>query len=226
MASVLKIRSFLRKQFYRVRGFQHFFDIPFDTTSPLPNDALPTLQSLCELLKSIDAEFFLRDGTLLGIVRDGRLIPHDSDIDVGVVGLGKSREILSLLKTYGWKLGQSVRFRGQYWHLTFTTETQCIVDITFFRTHQEGLYCFAELDHFFFYPKNLMTGFSSLTLGGFHYPIPEKPEDVLAFTYGDSWRIPRGKKLPWREETYGVALPVVRSVFFTERLVREGKGFL
>lgn len=48
------------------------------------NSAAKALLDLDETLKSNNIEFFLVSGTLLGCIRDGKLLSHDKDIDVGI----------------------------------------------------------------------------------------------------------------------------------------------
>lgn len=45
-----------------------------------------SLKNINSLLKEKDLKPFLISGTLLGYVRNGKLLPHDKDIDIGVVG--------------------------------------------------------------------------------------------------------------------------------------------
>ena len=39
-----------------------------------------------EFLEDNNIEYFIQGGTLLGSVRDKKIIDHDDDIDIGVVG--------------------------------------------------------------------------------------------------------------------------------------------
>ena len=70
----------------RYRGFKDYYIFPFDVSTPLNEHAEYTLKEACSLLESIKVNYYLCDGTILGIIRDERLIPHDNDIDVSVLG--------------------------------------------------------------------------------------------------------------------------------------------
>ncbi|MBA3284413.1 MAG: LicD family protein, partial [Nitrosopumilus sp.] len=48
------------------------------------SDALNTLLDLKKIFDSVSLEYWLTDGTLLGLHREGDFINHDKDIDVGI----------------------------------------------------------------------------------------------------------------------------------------------
>ena len=51
-------------------------------------DAEKVLLEIWKLLTELNIVFFLRHGTCLGAVRDGKLIPWDDDIDIGsIIGI-------------------------------------------------------------------------------------------------------------------------------------------
>lgn len=58
-----------------------------------------------EVMKNMDQDYWLCNGTLLGIIRDNRLIPWDVDIDIGVFknGFDKQKTILEFEK-HGYSL--------------------------------------------------------------------------------------------------------------------------
>ena len=46
--------------------------------------AIEALRQVKEVLDNYDVEYWLDYGTLLGAVRDGKIIPWDNDIDLGM----------------------------------------------------------------------------------------------------------------------------------------------
>ena len=53
-----------------------------------------TLNKGCDVLEELGIPYWLGRGTLLGLHRDGKFIPGDNDIDVGVLGGEMALEII------------------------------------------------------------------------------------------------------------------------------------
>ena len=68
-------------------------DTPFDVRS-----ASRALSDLAGIFNEIDLKFFLVSGTLLGYEREGQLLDHDKDIDIGVIGWEKQYDICLALQ--------------------------------------------------------------------------------------------------------------------------------
>ena len=70
------------------------------------SDALDTLLDLKKIFDSISLEYWLTDGTLLGLHREGDFINHDKDIDVGIFieNWLKHPNALKLISQSGFKL--------------------------------------------------------------------------------------------------------------------------
>ena len=94
------------------------------------------LKIACKLLKDNNINFWVCHGTLLGIIREGRLLPWDKDIDLGVWGHETDRaNIARIFESAGYKQEfffadvDSLHFRSKYKN----------IDINFFKkTHKIG----------------------------------------------------------------------------------------
>ncbi|BDX07781.1 LicD family protein [Planctobacterium marinum] len=60
---------------------------------------------LCQMFNDVEVQYFLDAGTLLGIVRDGALIPWDDDLDIGIP-LRELDRVYSLLENHLCELEQ------------------------------------------------------------------------------------------------------------------------
>lgn len=72
--------------------------------------ALKMLEDVCTVLEKNNVEFWLESGTLLGIVRESRLLPWDNDIDIAVKEeyLDKLLESLSEISSLGYRIRTKV----------------------------------------------------------------------------------------------------------------------
>lgn len=218
--TLMRVRNLLRRSWFALRGFRHFHEFPFDTKNPLPAGALSELIAISSGLSKFSIQHFVRDGTLLGLHRGGSLIAHDSDLDIGVIGTESATSVLEYFASIGWKLGQSVSMRGRYYHLSFYSISNCIVDITFFEERDKGYFSFGEIDYYLFYPKHLISPLTNYNFGVCELPAPAKIQSTLEMTYGPDWRIPEQKKIEWRDTHYGVAVKNPGSVFRSFKTLR------
>lgn len=144
--------------------------------------AATALHQLKEDLAKSDIEFFLVSGTLLGCVREGEILGHDSDIDVGVmpdISMKQLRE----------SLAQSNRFKFQ----------ELYSDNTLYLLHPNGV----KIDVFRHYEEqgklyhggikcrwwNTPFTLKSHAFLGEQYLVPEDEDKYLTENY-DDWRTP------------------------------------
>jgi hypothetical protein len=150
---------------------------------------------------------FLMWGTLLGYVREGRLLKHDKDIDLGILaGDWPKRHILiEAMQKRGYDLSfdrnYKIRFnrRDGFTHL----------DLDVFFPWEGKMVCLAlkEDDSFrgAWFQPDVFDNFCNCTFLGSEVLIPDPPERVLGAIYGD-WRTPvkwksyRSDSLPNRLE--------------------------
>jgi hypothetical protein len=134
-------------------------------------------------------------GCLLGAVRDGRMIGHDSDADLAYLSAFTSpadviRESYAMeraMRARGWRL---VRMSGADLKLFHRLEDGRDVQIDIFggfhvgETYYQLGECSGEL------PREALTPASTVRLEGVELPAPADPEAVLTYLYGPGWRVP------------------------------------
>lgn len=152
-------------------------------------------KALDDLRHKIGIDAHISYGCLLGAVRDGRMIGHDSDADLAYLSaythpadiILESYRMERELRALGWQL---VRMSGAdlklFWPLTDGRNVQ--IDI-FGAFHVDGVFYqlggrSGDL------PASALTPASTVTLEGVELAAPADPEQVLAFLYGPSWRVP------------------------------------
>lgn len=157
--------------------------------------AAEVLAAGADLLDGIGLRWWLSAGTALGVVRDGRLIPHDTDLDVGVLGHAGVLDRLHLaFAAAGWPLARQTSYQRAYRY------RDVILDIYAYR--REGDQLVADTEHGrLAKPARLFDELALMEFAGRLYPVPSPPEAYLQVRYGPGWRTPAISKGPWQTET-------------------------
>ncbi len=150
---------------------------------------------LHDLTEECDLDAYLMYGCLLGAVRNGKMIGHDSDADVAYLSkhhhpfdiIRECTAATRRMRSLGWKV---VRMSGANFKVWVPLPDGRRVGIDVFgsfhvngRFHVTGSLT-GTLD------KSALLPFGTVTLEGREIVAPARPEEVLAFTYGPEWRVP------------------------------------
>jgi len=154
------------------------------------------LNDLRDVFVSSSIPFFLLWGTLLGVVRDGELIPHDKDLDVGLNwDVDRQKVFKALLASNKFALLENtISSPNTRWCIgIYHKETNIVVDLSFFKTKVKYFYC--GIDKAGELNKPILSkvpkfDISSMQWKGEKWPVPANPERFLADVYGDGWRKP------------------------------------
>ena len=154
-----------------------------------------TQRVLRDLRETCGVEAYLNYGALLGTIRDGAMIAHDSDTDVCYLSrhespadlIAESYKIERTMRGLGWVLlrmsGGDVKVL-----LPLSDGRVCHIDIfvafyvrgTFYQLGNRS----GQL------PREVILPVSEVELHGYTFPAPAQPEAMLAFLYGENWRVP------------------------------------
>jgi SAM-dependent methyltransferase len=171
------------------RDFSNTDDSARDEVMDALERVLHDLEEECGL------DAYLMYGCLLGAVRDGHMIGHDSDADVAYLSKHQHpfdiiRECTAAtrkMRSLGWKV---VRMSGANFKVWVPVPDGRRVGIDVFgsfhvngRFHVTGSLT-GTLD------RSALVPFGTVTLEGREIVAPARPEEVLEFTYGPSWRVP------------------------------------
>ncbi len=154
--------------------------------------------------------FYFDMGTLLGIIREGKLLSHDLDVDIAVfVDREKRRAFREYLISRGCVLKKVYSVEG----LGVVEESFYYLGVKFDVNYYEQcenvdvcylLYSMPEKQ----YEKNQLDvvkltnphvcGVKKVAFAGTMVNVPENPEEYLAVRYGKNWRIPDRKYIYWK----------------------------
>ncbi|MET0525119.1 MAG: methyltransferase domain-containing protein [Nocardioides sp.] len=155
---------------------------------------LDATDAVIEALRSADVEPFIAYGTLLGAVREGAVLGHDSDADLGYVSghsnpvdvSRESFEIQRRLSRAGWRI---TRYSGASFKI-HVTEADVTRGLDVFGGFLDGgrLYLMGEIGTEF--QRDWIYPLGTAQLDGRPMPVPARPEKLLEAMYGPSWRRP------------------------------------
>jgi phosphorylcholine metabolism protein LicD len=93
-----------------------------------------------DLAKKLDMKYFLDFGTLLGCVRDGKIIPYDTDIDISMLfeDHDKLEQMRPHFKQRGYVLKKE-RDSGVFYRLFYSDINLLHIDIHLRKTDENGL---------------------------------------------------------------------------------------
>lgn len=153
-------------------------------------DLLKLLVKIREAFKKERIKYWIDYGTLLGAVRDGDIIPHDEDADIGVMEYDIAK--IKNLSIPGVHL--EYRPKGEFYR--FYSMKQNYVDIFVWR--QEG-YMLTRPRFFGAYDKNKgkeilaadIQNLTTLTIRGEEFSAPRNPKQFLDHRYRLGWVRPK-----------------------------------
>ncbi len=168
----------------------------FDTRSA--EHVAPLLDSIEEVLgalKKAGIDAFPAYGTLLGAVRGGKLIGHDSDADLGYVSehthpvdvVRESFHIQRALAEMGYPI---TRYSGAAFKVDVEEGDGSVRGLDVFGGFlmNHHLYLMGEIGTPF--KRTWIFPLGTTTLEGRELPAPANTDEFLTATYGPSWRVP------------------------------------
>lgn len=157
-------------------------------------DLLDATEAVIAALRSTGVEPFLAYGTLLGAVREGAVLGHDSDADLGYVSRHTNPVDVSLesfrvqreLARQGW---QTYRYSGAAFKISVTeADVTRGLDVFGGFFDRGRLYLLGEIGTDF--ETDWLLPLGTCDLGGRPMPVPARPEKLLEATYGPGWKVP------------------------------------
>lgn len=155
---------------------------------------LDSTSAAIEALRSAGVEPFLAYGTLLGAVREGMVLAHDSDADLAYVSRHTTpvdvvRESFRVQRELGRQGWRTSRYSGAAFKI-FVTEADVTRGLDVFGGFfdVDRLYLLGEIGTPF--DRDWMFPLGTCDLGGRPMPVPARPERLLEATYGPGWKVP------------------------------------
>lgn len=172
-------------------------EAPPSSTAPPEFRPEPARRALLEAKGRLDGAgipFFLLAGTLLGVVRDGDLLAHDKDLDLGFpweVDRGRVVEALCAGGAFTIPWYRGILPPDRPWYRSFShVATGCTLDGFFLKPDGGHLLCGFDSRPVPVLSRLRAFGVRSHDWLGRTWPVPDPPEQYLEDVYGPGWRVP------------------------------------
>lgn len=154
--------------------------------------ASQALSDLSQMARDKETPVFLVSGTLLGYVREGQLLSHDKDIDVGIVGWENQYKLCMALQESGLFTVSAQYLKGQDTFYIPIKHNATGMWIDVFVYHPQGAHWVTGVDFFFGYRQTFaFTPFElqDIEFLGVTMKAPANAELNMTENYGN-WRQP------------------------------------
>ena len=143
-----------------------------------------------EIMDQLGVQFFIRQGTCLGAIRDKSFIPWDDDIDLGcVIGLHGLTEdkiplVFDAFRSHGYYVDIE---SNDHWVAAGMMKSSTRIDLTFFRIIDDHIFHFPMI----WMPVRFFSNLKEIECLGGNYLVPNPPEEYLESKYGPNWVTPK-----------------------------------
>ena len=172
---------------------------------------LPLIQFVQELLQGIGISAFADFGTLLGIIREGKLLAHDLDVDIGVIlnepfdthriRVAMERSGFTLWRQYinGERIvEESYRLNSLKVDFNYYEMDDRYAKTWLFYSKPGFQYEKKTLRHIVEMTYSPIREMQTVSVGDCRIVIPKNAEQLLTEKYGQSWRIPDTGWIYWQ----------------------------
>ncbi len=154
-----------------------------------------TAEILEVMRRECGLEGWIAFGTLLGAAREGKVIGHDSDIDLAYVS---KQDTPAQMSVELWDVARALRDHG----MTVQDKSGSFITIVFSvpdgsRASIDVYTCFYVGEHLYetatvrqVVPRSAVEPLTEMEFEGRLLPAPADPAAMLAVSYGEDWRVP------------------------------------
>jgi len=136
-------------------------------------------------------------GTLLGLVRDNRLIPNDTDVDFAVSLKSTEVRLIPVLEGQEVEPVRAIFWRGLPMQNSYLVSGE-ILDFYFFYSDIDiGMLVNVSDEGVMRVPTQFVHPTESKQWEGLTLPFPKDSSMYLQWRYGESWETPKPGKRPW-----------------------------
>ena len=188
-------------------GFYKKHEVQFDTESE--KKAVKFMHENVEVMNKAGIDFWIEGGTLLGSLRDQKLIPWDHDLDFGMKYKSEAqmKQLIRKLRRHFYVSVRSFPKTSKIWHLGnyrvlkifprknwFFKEDLCLDLFVYYEGtlpgKDEKVYKYVVWDRNAYHRKEFFDTIDTLKFYGGQVPVPATAEKFIEVKYGQDWRTP------------------------------------
>jgi len=175
------------------------------------NIAVKNVKDFTDVLERHKVRWFLSHGTCLGALREGNIIGHDKDTDVGIMADDFNYRILKDLLDAGFYLGNIFGMRTKGMEISFSRD-KVKVDLSLYYKIGDNVYtafwnngCRNGMDDIIkmVWPANVFESYTQLSLAGYTMKAPGLIDKYITSLYGPNWMTPV-VKWDWRKDFFNI----------------------
>lgn len=189
-------------------GFYQSYNVSFDSNSE--KKAVQFMHNNVAVMNQAGIDFWIEGGTLLGALRDQKLIPWDHDLDFGMRFNSKEqmKTLIKLLRRHFyvsvrdfpktdkiWNLGDYRVLKIYPRKLLFFKEELCLDLFVYYEgtipEQDEPVYKYVVWNRNAYHLKEFLDKTETITFYGKQVPVPSNPEKFIEAKYGKDWRTPK-----------------------------------
>ena len=205
-----KITQFIDKYYDNIfAGRYNIYDVTINNEDE--KKIINFLSNVVSIIKDLNIKYWLEGGTCLGAVRDGKLIPWDHDLDLGIE-FANQESIDKLIKTLKkryhikirefpnmdevWNLGKYRLIKVYPKKNIIFNEKLCLDIFLFYREplsdkKSDIVFKYVVFNKNGYHPSKYLETLKTINFYEKEFNIPNKTEQWLESKYGKDWEIPK-----------------------------------
>ncbi len=188
-------------------GFYQKHEVAFDSDSE--KNAVQFMHRNVEIMKSVGIEFWVEGGTLLGALRDQKLIPWDHDLDFGMKFKSETqmKQLIRELRRHFYVSVKSFQKTDTIWDLgryrvlkiyprkyLLLHEALCLDLFVYYKgtlpDSDETVYKYVVWNRNAYHRSEFLDNQDWLKFYNKEVPVPANAEKFIEVKYGENWRTP------------------------------------
>ena len=153
------------------------------------------LKDVNRILRDAGLAAMLISGSLLGCIRENKILPHDKDVDMGIIGWENQYKLMDVLSASGEFFIDARDLKGEQTYLIAATHCRTRMPVDFFFFHDRGTHfrhaITFDIGHSLYFNFSKFQPLEHEFLGE-KFLIPSNFETNLSENYGD-WRTPNSE---------------------------------
>ena len=150
------------------------------------------------LNKFEDCNYFFSCGTVLGLVREGRLLDWDTDVDIDILEPTELiiNNIIDNMQALGYSYQRVLKKGGRYSQIVFIKAPYHSIDFCLWYKEKNGFINDVPETNIFkrSHPFEIYKEFKNVKIQNIEFRIPSDTNSYFKLLYGDDWRTPKKYK--------------------------------